>query len=62
MMDLTTWLDFERTGRITPDLVQGLIEHNEAEERKRNSRKVISDFLDTAAHCEREMERVPWGF
>jgi len=27
MINLTTWTEFERTGRITPELIQGLIEY-----------------------------------
>lgn len=60
-MDLTTWTEFERTGRITPDLIQGLVEHNETEEKRRRD-KQLADFVDCCDFCDRELNRVPWGF
>jgi len=58
-MDLITWTEFERTGRVTLGLIQGLIEHNETEEKRRYDRE-LADFADCCEFCDREINRVPW--
>lgn len=60
-MDLTTWTEFERNGRVTPELIQGLIEHNEAEKKRKCDRQ-LAGFADLCAFCDQEINRVPWVF